>query len=109
MARLDKSRSRVLCDDYGLCGTEFGTVTETPEGRVFAYHVGWWPTGGVWDKGRIRRLPEPLRGTEARALEQIPQLPSAATCPMHGLTLLTAEDLEAIAHPWANTRIVDTA
>lgn len=70
MPRLDKGRTRVLCDGHETCRTEFGTIEESPEGRVFAYHVGWWPTGGVWDQGRIRRLPGPLRGTSVRALEQ---------------------------------------
>lgn len=107
MPRLDtKTRTRVLCDDFGLCQTEFGTVQDTPEGRVFAYHLGWYPNKErVWDKGRIRRLPQGLQGVTG--LEQVPQLPSAAMCPRHGLKLLTAEDLDVVAHPWANTRILD--
>jgi hypothetical protein len=43
MARLDKSRKRVICDDYGLCGTVLARVEDLPEagGRVLMLEPGW--------------------------------------------------------------------
>lgn len=56
MARLDKSRIRVLCDDYGLCGTVLAIIQEEPEadGRVLFLQPGWRR-----DRERVWRYREP--------------------------------------------------
>jgi hypothetical protein len=41
MARLDKTRARVLCDDYGLCGTQLAQVKQLRQGRTLELAWGW--------------------------------------------------------------------
>ena len=50
MARLDKARTRVLCDDYGLCGTVLAEIAEQAGiGRVLFLPWGWRKDAdGLW-------------------------------------------------------------
>lgn len=60
MARLDKSRDRVLCDDYGLCRTELAIVQEEAGvGRVLYLRWGWRKRNGLLTYQTPRRPAPP--------------------------------------------------
>lgn len=58
MARLDKTRTRVLCDDYGMCSQVLGVVQHEARagGRVLFLAPGWRR-----DPERVWRYREPRR------------------------------------------------
>jgi hypothetical protein len=41
MARLDQSRTRVLCDDYRYCGQELAQIKQLRQGRILELEWGW--------------------------------------------------------------------
>ena len=90
MARLDATRSRVLCDDFGLCNTELAVIDERKEGRILFIRWGWMrDVDRVWRysaRRASRTPPERLTGLpHAEGWWVAPQLgpfpPQYMACP----------------------------
>jgi hypothetical protein len=89
MARLDdKTRTRVLCDDYGLCGTELAEVKQLRQGRILELAWGWQrDEARVWRysaKRAARTPPERISGVpHAESVTFAPMLsfPQWISCP----------------------------
>jgi hypothetical protein len=83
MARLDKTRARVLCDDYGLCGTQLAQVKQLRQGRTLELAWGWQrDEARVWRysaKRAARTPPERISGA--------PHAESVTFAPMLGYPL----------------------
>lgn len=115
MARLDRTRMRVLCDDYGRCAWQLATIVDRPGvGRVLLLPWGWrkelpgWRDATAiwrWSARRASRTPPARLATyrHANELWQAPMLiiPQYVVCPSPRCAdrdpqLLSAELLDVV-------------